>query len=68
MLEDTFDDVGHTGFRTAAEVMVSILFDFATRSEPREAVAEEHATLAALLGEYPEALRPAYADEIGGGR
>lgn len=65
MLEDTFNDVGHTGFRVSAEIMTSILYDFLTRPELREAVREEHATLSGLLDAYHEALRRAYASELG---
>ena len=65
MLEDTFNDVGHTGFRIAAETMVSVLYDFLTSSELRAAVAEEHRALAGLLDRYHAALRDAYAAEIG---
>jgi amidohydrolase len=65
MLEDTFNEVGHTGFRVSAEVMSSILFDYLTRPDLREAVMEEQRTLAGLLDQYHEALRAAYATEIG---
>lgn len=65
MLEDTFNQIGHTGFRISAEVMSSILYDFLTRPELREAVREEHRALAGLLDQYHEALRAAYAAEIG---
>jgi len=65
MLDDTFNDVGHTGFRIAAETMTSVLYDYLTSPELRAAVAEEHAALAGLLDEYHAALRAAYAGEIG---
>ncbi|MDG2281834.1 MAG: peptidase dimerization domain-containing protein [Longimicrobiales bacterium] len=65
MLDDTFNEIGHTGFRISAEVMSSIVYDFMTRPELRDAVAEEQATLSSLLGEYHEALRAAYSAEIG---
>ena len=65
MLEDTFNEIGHTGFRISAEVMTAILYDYLTRPELRSAVGEEHATLAGLLDEYHERLRAAYAGEIG---
>jgi hypothetical protein len=65
MLEDTFNEVGHTGFRISAEIMSSILYDYLTRPDLREAVLEEHTTLAGLLDQYHEALRAAYASEIG---
>jgi len=66
MLEDTFSEVGHTGFRVSAEVMAAVLYDFLTRPELREAVREEHRVLAGLLDRYHQALREAYAGEIGG--
>ena len=65
MLEDTFNEIGHTGFRISAEVMTAILYDYLTRPELRSAVGEEHAALAGLLDEYHERLRAAYAGEIG---
>jgi amidohydrolase len=65
MLEDAFSEVGHTGFRIAAETMVSVLYDFLTRPELRAAVTQEHGTLAGLLDRYHAALREAYATEIG---
>jgi amidohydrolase len=65
MLEDTFNEIGHTGFRISAEIMTSVLYDYLTRPELRDAVREEHETLAGLLDQYHEALRAAYADEIG---
>jgi len=67
MLEDTFNEVGHTGFRISAEVLTAILYDFLTRPELREAVREEHSVLSGLLDRYHEALRQAYAQEIGAG-
>jgi amidohydrolase len=65
MLEDTFNEIGHTGFRISAEVMSSILYDFLTRPELRDAVQEEHRALSSLLDQYHEALRATYAAEIG---
>jgi metal-dependent amidase/aminoacylase/carboxypeptidase family protein len=65
MLEDTFNEVGHTGFRISAEVLAAILYDFLTHPELREAVREEHTVLAGLLDRYHQALREAYAPEIG---
>ena len=64
MLEDTFNEVGHTGFRISSEVLSAILYDFLTRPELREAVREEHTVLSGLLDRYHEALRRAYAQEI----
>jgi amidohydrolase len=66
MLEDTFSEIGHTGFRISAQTMSSILYDFLTRPELREAVREEHGILAGLLDQYHAALRRAYAGEVGG--
>jgi metal-dependent amidase/aminoacylase/carboxypeptidase family protein len=66
MLEDTFSEIGHTGFRISAETMSSVLYDFLTRPELRAAVLEEHTTLAGLLDQYHETLRRAYAGEVGG--
>lgn len=65
MLEDTFNEIGHTGFRISAQILSAILYDFLTRPELREAVEEEHRVLSGLLDEYHQALREAYADEIG---
>lgn len=65
MLEDTFNDVGHTGFRISAEIMTAIVYDYMTRPELRDAVREEQETLAGLLDAYHAALREAYAAEIG---
>ncbi len=65
MLEDTFNEIGHTGFRVSAEIMSSVLYDFLTRPELREAVREEHSTLSGLLDQYHAALRAAYAREMG---
>ena len=65
MLDDTFNEIGHTGFRISAEIMSSIVYDFMTRPELRDAVAEEQVTLSGLLDEYHEALREAYAAEVG---
>lgn len=66
MLEDTFNEVGHTGFRISAEIMTSVLYDYLTKPELRAAVIEEHRALAGMLDEYHEALRVAYASELGG--
>jgi len=66
MLADNFNEVGHTGFRISAEAMTSVLYDYLTRPELREAVKEEHQVLRGLLDQYHEALREAYASEVGG--
>ncbi len=65
MLEDTFNEIGHTGFRISAEIMSSVLYDFLTQPDLREAVREEQQVLAGLLDEYHRALREAYATETG---
>jgi amidohydrolase len=65
MLEDTFSEVGHRGFRLAAQVMAGILFDFVSDAAFRDAVKAEHATLKGLYDQYQESLKKAYAAEIG---
>ena len=65
MLDDTFNEVGHTGFRISAEIMSSIVYDFMTQPELRDAITEEQATLSSLLDAYHEALREAYSAEVG---
>jgi metal-dependent amidase/aminoacylase/carboxypeptidase family protein len=67
MLEDTFNEIGHTGFRISAEILTAILYDYLTEPDLRAAVEEEHTTLAGLLDRYHDALREAYAREIGVG-
>jgi len=64
MLEDTFNEIGHTGFRVSAEIMSAVLYDFLTKPELRDAVREEHRVLAGLLDQYHQALRETYASEI----
>jgi len=66
MLEDTFSEIGHTGFRFSAQIMSSVLYDFLIDPGLREAVREEQRILAGLLDQYHEALRGAYASEMGG--
>ena len=41
-----------TGFRISAETMSSVLYDFLTQPELREAVREEHRMLAGMLDQY----------------
>ena len=67
MLEDTFNEIGHTGFRISAEVLTAILYDYLTEPELRESVEEEHSALAGLLDRYHDALRDAYAREVAPG-
>jgi len=68
MLDDTFNEIGHTGFRISAEILTAILYDYLTQPELRSAVEEEHTALSGLLDEYHQALREAYAQEIGADR
>ena len=65
MLDDTFNEIGHTGFRLSAEILTAILYDYLTEPDLRAAVEEEHTALSGLLDQYHEALRKAYAAEIG---
>ena len=65
MLEDTFNEVGYTGFRISAEIMTAVLYDYLTEPTLRAAVIEEHRVLAGLLDQYHDALRAAYASEVG---
>lgn len=64
MLEDTFSEVGHRGFRLQAQIMAAILFNFATDAAFRDAVALEHTTLKQLYDRYQESLKRAYASEV----
>jgi metal-dependent amidase/aminoacylase/carboxypeptidase family protein len=66
MRDDALTEVGHTGFRMDAQVMAGVLYDFLTDRAFREAVAEEQATLKALLAEYHAELRKTYAAEMQG--
>lgn len=65
MLADTFSEVGHRAFRMAAQVIAAILFDFSQDAAFRTAVQTEHVTLKALYDQYQDALKQAYAAEIG---
>jgi amidohydrolase len=65
MRDDTFLDVGHTGFRFDAQLETAVLFDFLTQPEFRAKVVQEQQALAGLQGEYLSALRAAYGPEIG---
>ena len=64
MAESAFTEVGHTGFRLDAQIMAAVLYEFLTRPDLRVAVAEEHAVLQGLLGDYHTRLREAYAPEL----
>jgi metal-dependent amidase/aminoacylase/carboxypeptidase family protein len=61
MEADALTEVGHSGFRTNAQAMASLLFDFATDAPYREAVKKEFAGIRALFAEYQKALRQTYA-------
>jgi amidohydrolase len=62
---DSMKPVGHAAFLLDAKIMTAVLYHFLTDRRFREAVAEEHRTMAALFDEYLERLREAYAGEIG---
>ncbi|MBM4186142.1 MAG: M20 family metallopeptidase [Gemmatimonadetes bacterium] len=65
MLADTFSEVGHRAFRIAAQVMAAVMFDFTKDGAFRSAVQTEHATMKGLFDQYQDALKRAYASEIG---
>lgn len=65
MEADAFGEVGHTAFRMDAQIMAAILYDYLTNESLRKVIAEEHAELQGLLGEYHQRLREVYAPEIG---
>jgi len=65
MRDDTFLDVGHTGFRFAAQLETAVLFDFLMQPEFRAKVVEEQQALSGLQTDYLRALRAAYGPEIG---
>jgi hypothetical protein len=60
MEQDALSEVGHHGFAVDAQAMAALLYDFATRPAYRAAVKREFDTLAALHGEYLQALKQAY--------
>ena len=66
MLEDSFTDVGHTGFLMDAKIMAAVLYHFLTDAEFRETVEREHRTMAGLFDAYLDGLRAAYAPETEG--
>jgi hypothetical protein len=66
MLEDAFEDIGHTGFRMDAQIMAAVLYDFLTDGKLRDAVGTEQTTLAGLLEQYHAQLRKVYAQEMQG--
>lgn len=61
---DSMKPVGHTGFLLDAKIMAAVLYHFLTDAKFRDAVREEHRTMAALFDEYLRRLREAYAPEI----
>ena len=64
MEADGMGEVGHSGFRLDAQIMSAILYDYLTDTSLRQKVAEEHAELKILLGDYHSRLREVYAPEI----
>jgi hypothetical protein len=64
MLDDTFTDVGHTGFRIDAQIMAAVLYHYLTDAAFRDAVKTEHAALRGLYDQYQANLRKAYAAEM----
>jgi amidohydrolase len=60
MEADALKDIGHEGFLIDAETMASILHDFATHPELRDAVKTEFTRIQALFAEYQAALQKAY--------
>lgn len=62
---DSMKPVGHAGFLLDAKIMAAVLYHFLTDQTLREAVADEHRTMAALFDEYLAGLRKAYAGEVG---
>lgn len=61
--EDSLKPVGHLGFRLDAKIMAAVLYHFLTDDSFRNAVKEEHRTLAGLFDRYLERLRETYAGE-----
>jgi amidohydrolase len=64
MLEDTFSEVGHKGFRIDAQIMAAVLYHYLTDAAFRDAVKAEHAALRGLYDQYQANLRKAYASEM----
>ena len=62
--EDSMKPVGHAGFLLDAKILAAVLYDFLTREDFRNAVKEEHRTIADLLDSYLGQLREAYGDEV----
>ncbi|HSA54633.1 MAG TPA: peptidase dimerization domain-containing protein [Gemmatimonadaceae bacterium] len=62
--QDSFREVGHTGFLLDAKIMTAVLYHFLHDSAFRETVKQEHAALSGWFDRYVAALRAAYAGEI----
>ncbi len=65
--EDSFKDVGHTGFLLDAKIMAGVLYHVLTDAKYRERVKEEHRVLSSLFDQYLAGLRKAYEKEVGTG-
>jgi amidohydrolase len=63
--EDSLKPVGHTGFLLDARIMANVLHDFLTDASFRATVKREHEVMAGLFNQYLDALKQAYAPEIG---
>ncbi len=63
MEQDALSEIGHKGFRIAAQVIAAVLYDFLTDLEFRDAVTNEFNGIRALYQEYLDALRQVYAPE-----
>ena len=64
MEADALTEVGHHGFRVAAQAMAALLFDFVNDADYRAAVRLEFATMKALHREYLAALEKAYTEPV----
>ena len=60
MEADALSEVGHNGFITDAQAMAAVLFDFATNSQLRQMVKDEHRVMKTLFIEYQKVLESAY--------
>jgi amidohydrolase len=63
--EDSFKEVGHTGFVLDAKVMAAVLYDFLEDADFRAAVKREHGEMAGLFNQYLEGLSRVYSQETG---
>ena len=64
---DSMKPVGHTGFLLDAKIMTAVLYHFLTDAQFRQAVQDEHRTMAGLFDQYLQGLRKAYGSEVGAG-